>query len=185
MKTTLQLFITICLVTIGIIGCSNVNNPSFEEDSYSIQLNGNGLPQDANGYYLLTLSRSTYQTIYRITGILSSNSGKTEFQPQKIHIESSHFWWFAPGDTVITIYRRTINSAGQWAIFDTTYTIAIDSMAVPTTNETSYTNNIGVFSNVIAPTIDMLGDTMTVQCKWYSDWYKSDTVSNYIQIILQ
>lgn len=166
-----------------VVGCSYPSAPDFVEDKYSISLTGR-LPVDPNGYYHLVLSRATYQTIHRLEGELLPDDGKMD-REQKVHWESSHYWWFMPGDTVVTVIRRNVNDAGQWVEVDTLHWTAPDSLLVPTTNSTSFTSTDGKFSGVIAPTIDMLGDTMTIKCRWYSQWYPSDTVSTFIKIILE
>lgn len=166
-----------------VVGCSYPSAPDFVEDKYSISLTGR-LPQDANGIYHLVLSRNTYQTIHRLEGELTPRSGRME-QEQRVYWESSHYWWFMPGDTVVTVIRRNVNDDGQWVEVDTLHWTAPDSLLVPTTNPTSYTTLDGKFSGVIAPTIDMLGDTMTIKCRWYSQWYSSDTVSTFIKICLE
>lgn len=174
---------TLLLILALLVGCTHPNSPVFEENKYNISLTGR-LPQDNNGIYHLTLSRATYQTIHRLEGELTPAEGKMDVE-QRVYWESSHYWWFMPGDTVVTVIRRNVNDDGYWVEVDTLHWTAPDSLLVPTTNQTSYTTPDGKFSGVIAPTIDMLGDTMTIKCQWYSKWYDSDTVSTFIKICLE
>lgn len=175
--------LVLIIIILTAVSCSNPTS-SYVEYNYSIALDGNS-PTDANGLYHLTLSRTTYQTTHRIFGKLTNISGANIQMPvQPVHFESSHFWWYAPGDTVLTIFRRNVDNNGQWVIIDTAYFVSPDSLSVPTTNPMSYTDEDGHFSNMIAPTIDMLGDTLTILGRWYSKWYKSDTVYTTIKIVL-
>ena len=178
MKTILLLSLLLLVV-----GCSQPNAPDFWESKYNISLTGR-LPQDAAGFYHLTLSRTTYQTTHRLSGELTPVQGMMNGE-QRINWESSHYWWFMPGDTAVTVIRRNVNDQGQWVNVDTLHWTSPDSLLVPTTNPVSYTTSDGKFSGMIAPTIDMLGDTMTIKCRWYSQWYPSDTVSTFIRICLE
>lgn len=164
--------------------CGCENNPTWvEPDNYTITLDGR-LPRDAGGYYHLTLLRDRWQTVHRITGSLLLD-GKVQMQPQEIHWESSHSWKFNPGDTVITIYRRNVDQNGRWVVIDTQTVVSPDTLIVPTVNPTCYSNsNTGEINTMIGPVLSMIGDTMTVRCWWTSHWYSTDTVSQFVKIIL-
>lgn len=181
MKTLLSLLLTFILI----VGCTSPNSPNFVENQYHIRLSGR-LPQDINGIYHLILNRNTYQTIHRLEGQLIPDTENLKLeQEQRVYWESSHYWWFSPGDTTVTIIRRNVNDDGYWVNVDTLHWTSPDSLLVPTINPTSYTTLDGKFSGAIAPTIDMLGDTITIKCKWYSKWYNSDTISTFIKICLE
>jgi hypothetical protein len=170
------------LVVLLLGGCS-ATEPWVEPDDYIISLDGR-TTRDSNGIFHLKLMRDRYQTVHRITGTLLDTAGKAPYQPQKVWWESSHVWYFTPGDTVITIYRRNVNDQGQWVIADTAAFVASDSMAVPTVNPSSYSDGKGEINTMIGP-IPMLGDTMTIQCMWTSQWYKTDTVRAVIRLLLE
>lgn len=177
---------TFCfLITTIFILCSCQTNPVWNEpDDYTITLDGR-LPKDQNGFYHLTLLRDRWQTVHRITGSILLN-GMVQIQPQKIHWESSHSWEFAPGDTLITIYRRNVDLNGRWVIVDTQTIVAPDTMSVPTINPTSYSDSrTGEINTMIGPVLGMVGDTMTVRCWWTSGWYNTDTVYQFIKIVLE
>lgn len=163
-------------------GCDS--NPVWvEPDDYKIELDGR-LPKDQNGFYHLTLLRDRWQTVHRVSGTILLN-GKVQSQPQKIHWESSHSWEFKPGDTLITIYRRNVDMNGRWVIVDTQTVVASDTMFVPTVNSSSYSDGrSGEINTMIGPVLGMLGDTMTVKCWWTSGWYNTDTVSQFIKVVL-
>lgn len=165
-----------------LIGCQK--NPTWvEPDNYTITLDGR-LPVDEIGLYHLTLLRDRWQTVHRVSGSILLD-GEIQTQPQKVYWESSHTWQFNPGDTVITIYRRNVDINGRWVIIDTQTIVAPDTMIVPTINPVSYSNsNTGEINTMIGPVLGMLGDTMTVKCWWTSSWYKTDTVSQIIKIVL-
>lgn len=164
-------------------GCQT--NPVWNEpDDYTISLDGR-LPKDQNGLYHLKLLRDRWQTVHRISGSLLLK-GMVQIQPQKVNWESSHFWQFIPGDTVITIYRRNVDLNGRWVIVDTQTVISPDTMSVPTINPTSYSDSrTGEINAMIGPVLGMMGDTMTVRCWWTSGWYNTDTVSQFIKIVLE
>jgi hypothetical protein len=73
---------------------------------------------------------------------------------------------------------------GRWVVVDTQTVVAPDSMVVPTVNEWSYTDKKGEFSSVIAPTVWMVGDTITIKATWTSKWYQTDTIRKFIRIAL-
>lgn len=164
------------------VGCRGTE-PWVEPDNYVLTLDGR-LQQDADGYYHLPLLRDRYQTVHRITGSLLDTNGNPPYQEQKIWWESSHQWVFAPGDTVITIYRRNVDAFGRWVVIDTAVFIAPAEMVVPTVNPATYTTSTGELNTMIGPVLDMLGDTMTVTAMWTSQWYQTDTIRAAVKIVL-
>lgn len=173
----------VIILTILLASCTYPPAPDFQEDRYTIELDGR-LPQDADGYYHLTLDRVNYQTLHRLTGQLTAIDAAGDY-PQKVHWESSHEWYYEQGDTAVTVIRRNVNDDGFWVNVDTLYWTVPEALVVPTVNPSSYTDETGAFSGMTGPVIDMLGDTMTVRATWYSKWYESDTTNTFIQIILE
>ena len=75
---------------------------------------------------------------------------------------------------------------GRWVIVDTQTVVAPDTMSVPTVNSSSYSDGkTGEINTMVGPVLGMLGDTMTVRCWWTSSWYSTDTVSQFIKIVLE
>ena len=170
------------IISLLIVGCTS--NPVWvEPDDYTLTLEGRLPKKDDVEVYDLTLLRDRVQTVHRISGSLLSD-GEIPYMEQKIQFKSSHYWAFSPGDTVITIYRRNVDMNGRWVVVDSQTVIAPDSMVVPTVNEWSYTDKNGEFSSMIAPTLWMEGDTMTVEAMWTSRWYQTDTIRKFIRIAL-
>ena len=176
-------YICFLIVTIFVL-CSCQTNPVWNEpDDYTITLDGR-LLKDQNGLYHLTLLRDRWQTVHRISGSILLK-GMVQIQPQKVLWESSHFWEFVPGDTVITIYRRNVDLNGKWVIVDTQTVVAPDTMSVPTINPSSYSDGrTGEINTMIGPVLGMVGDTMVIRCWWTSEWYNTDTVSQFMKIVL-
>lgn len=143
------------------------------------------LPQDSNGFYLLTLMRDRFQTVQCIRGTVTREDGSPLQQEQKIWWESSHTWSFSKGDTIMKIIRRNVNDQGQWVNVDTSVIQAPTDMTVPTVNSTSYARLDGEVNTIIGPVLPMLGDTMTIVARWYDPWYASDTTSDKVRIILR
>ena len=127
------------------------------------------LSKDINGYYSLTLNRHKNQTIQRITAKLTRNnfpvedlnSGSSE---KKVFWYSNLYWWLLEGDTVAQITETYINYfTGELVYVNLPPIINWEDMLVPTINSASYTDaETGVVNTVIAPVIEMLGDTMKV-----------------------
>lgn len=143
------------------------------------------LTRDGSGFYHLVLNREKYQTVHRVSGSLLDAYGKPPSISQKVHWESSHSWSFMPGDTVVTIYRRNVDHNGRWVVVDTQIVRAPAEMIVPTVNPTSYSDSDGEINTMIGPVLSMLGDTMTITCRWWDEWYQSDTNSASVSIILE
>lgn len=155
-----------------------------EPDDYLLTLDGR-LPRDSAGFYHLKLLRDRYQTTHRITGSLLNSKGKVPYQEQKIAWESSHTWIFNPGDTVVKIYRRKVDMFGKWTILDSSRFVAPTTFIVPTVNPASYSSSTGEINTMIGPVLSMLGDTMTIQALWTSQWYATDTIRTSVRIVLE
>jgi hypothetical protein len=129
--------------------------------------------------------RDRFQTVHRITGTLLDTSGKAPYQEQKVLWESSHTWTFQPGDTLMKIIRRKVDFRGRWVYVDSSVIKSPGEFVVPTVNPASYSSATGEINTMIGPVLSMLGDTMTVQCMWTSQWYTTDTIRKDIKIILE
>ena len=146
------------LTSLIFFGCSDVfvslDEDYYEEDSYSytfeIQPN---IPIDLNGYYHLTLSRSSWQTLHRISGHVSNRDG-IPVEMYWVEWESDLYWYL--GDTLGYIVNRHLNNNGVYVSVDTSYIIGFNGMEVPTSNSASVSNANGEVSNMIAPVKSMI-----------------------------
>ena len=71
----------------------------------------------------------------------------------------SNLYWFI-GDTLGYVVKRDLTDDLVYVSYDTTYITWFNGYEVPTTNEVSYSNIFGNVSNMIAPTKQMVGDTL-------------------------
>lgn len=70
-------------------------------------------------------------------------------------------------------------------MLDSSTIIAPSDLLVPTVNGVSYTDTRGEFSTMIGPVLSMLGDTITIQAKWTSSWYQTDTIRSSLRVVLE
>ena len=68
-------------------------------------------------------------------------------------------YWFI-GDTLGYMFKRGLTDDLVYVSYDTTYITWFNGYEVPTTNEVSYSNRYGEIGNMIAPTKQMVGDTL-------------------------
>ena len=134
--------------------------PDLSED-YEIQFQV-GLPLDHNGYYHLTLDRNEWQTLHRVSGVVTSiNEAGDEVFVESFWVawESNLYWYLGDNSCYVVHYGYT----DQWVkvAFDTTY-------IVPTSNSYSYSNSYGQVNNMIAPVQSMIGDTLSLRAEWYN-----------------
>lgn len=164
-------------------------------------LSSNGkqsLPLDNNGFYHLTLSTLTNQTLSRITGtFLVDGKPNTIPSPVQGRIEwtGSHFWILKAGETIGNIVKTYFNPyTGQLQTTQLPNLISQKDQIIPIVNGTS---QLGYFSGEIntmnAPIYKMKGDTLTIIGKaiytieipkdnLFSD-FKIDSIQKSIRII--
>ena len=140
--------------------------PDLSED-YEIKFQV-GLPLDQNGYYHLTLDRNEWQTLHRVSGVVTSiNEVGDEVFVEAFWVawESNLYWYLGDNSCYIGHYGYT----DQWVkvAFDTTYIVPFSGLEVPTSNSYSYSNSYGQVNNMIAPVLSMVGDTLTLRAEWY------------------
>ena len=114
------------------------------------------LPIDENGYYHLTLDRTKVQTLHRVDAYVGDEYGPIE--AHRIEWKSNLYWFI--GDTLGYVVKRDLTDDLVYVSYDTTYITWFNGYEVPTTNEVSYSNIFGNVSNMIAPTKQMVGDTL-------------------------
>lgn len=150
------------------------------------------LSKDVNGFYRLKLDRNRNQTIQRITGRLIRNDGRpvetlSGGLRQKVEFSSNLYWWLLKGDTVANITNTFINPlTGELVYTNLPPLINWRDVLVPTINQSSYTDdNTGVFNNVIAPIINMEGDTMKITAEYVHSITAQEEDSNFFSTIGQ
>ena len=136
--------------------------------------------EDSNGYYHLTLDRTKWQTIHRVSGVVTDDNHNF-VELFWMEWESDLYWYL--GDTLGYFIRRTINSDGQYVSLDTSYAIGFEGHEVPTTNQVSYSNGYGEINNMIAPVQTMVGDTMYIWATYF-EWAFTDWKTIEIPIVL-
>ena len=142
-------------------------NYKISVDSVLTQNGKTSLPKDKNGLYHLKLLRSSKQQPYRITGKILLN-GKEPIPAELINWESNLYWWLRRGDTVAYIVKSYINYyTGEFTIVKLPPLIASKDYLVPTVNGSSYSGKGGEINTIIAPTGDMIGDTLIIKLSHY------------------
>ena len=164
-------YILIPLTFLFVIGCSKeddvipIQNYSLTIDSVLTRSGNQSLPLDQNGYYHLKIITLGGSQSHRVTGRLLVN-GKEPYPPQRVEWESNLYWWLRKGDTTAYITKSYINYfTGQFTIVKLPPMISSKDELVPTTNSVSYSGKDGVINNMIAPIMDMVGDTLVLKAK--------------------
>ena len=137
-------------------------NYSSGNDYYDISFQVN-LPKDLNGYYHLTLSREHWQTLHKVSGVITDDYGNF-VEGFWCEWESNLYWYL--GDTLGYIITQYLNDNAVYVSVDTSYVIGFSGHEVPTSNSISYSNGYGQFNNMIAPVQSMIGDTLTLTAIW-------------------
>tara|TARA_B100001287_G_C22461253_1_gene425159 strand:- start:118 stop:618 length:501 start_codon:yes stop_codon:yes gene_type:complete len=141
------------ILLLFLVGCENTTQwvERTPEVTYDMRL-----PMDENGYYHLTLDRTKVQTIHRVDAYVGDMYGPIE--AHRVEWESNLYWFI--GDTLGYVVKRDLTDDLVYVSYDTTYITWFNGYEVPTTNEVSYSNIFGDMSNMIAPTKQMVGDTL-------------------------
>ena len=144
------------------VGCEDSIVSSDDSESISFNIR---LPIDGNGYYHLDMDEDNWQTLHRVSGVVSiDDSIAVEFF--WVEWESDLYWYL--GDTLGYIVNKHLNDGGVYVSVDTSYMIGFNGMEVPTSNSISYSNSGGEINNMIAPVKSMIGDTLTLTAIWYN-----------------
>jgi len=141
------------IILLFLFGCSNPIKSDIEKPifiNYDMRL-----PIDENGNYHLELNREKWQTTHRVDGYIY---GSENISAKRIEWDSNLYW--IVGDTLGYIYKRGLTDEFVYVNYDTLYLTWFSGQEVPTTNFQSYTHHDGTFSNMIAPTKSMIGDTL-------------------------
>ena len=168
-KRTVNYGLTILIGFNLFVGCED--REYYEEDSvyYEDELCYNisfqvGLPLDINAYYHLEMDRSNWQTIHKVSGLVTDDDNNF-VESFWMEWESNLYWYL--GDTLGYIVTQYLNDNATYVSVDTSDMIGFDGMEVPTSNVISYRNRYGELYNMIAPVKSMIGDTLTLTAFWY------------------
>jgi len=165
--------LSIVLMSLGLSGCEDTLNQRGSESMY-IQMDTN-LEQDSNGFYHLTLNRSKFQTLHRLSGKVEDKYGNG-LDVVPFDWESNLFWVL--NDTLGKIIRRNFNDEGLYVSVDTSYIIGFDGQVVPTINPFCYSNSKGEFNQMTGFVKSMVGDTAVINISYFSD------IVSTLQIVL-
>ena len=169
-----------------LVSCSD---EQFITDKYTIQIteiyNQNGIDKlikDTNGFFHLKLINiNNVQQIHRVTGKLLKN-GLPPYPQESVQFESNLYWVLKRGSLIATIVETYPNYyTGEFITLSLPPFISQIDELVPTTNRSSYsTSNDGIINDIIAPILELKGDTMILK----TTHYKSNTII-YTKIILE
>jgi hypothetical protein len=147
----------------------------FQIDSVLTADGKRSLYKDDNGYYHLFLERSNKQTLSRVTGHIYNNGLPPEPR-EKVIWKSNLFWVLKEGSILVTVVKSYLNVyTGQWTVAQLPSFVAREDYIVPTTNCCSYSSENGIVNTMIAPVVEMVGDTLVLQAN-NSTSNKSDLV---------
>ena len=156
------------LVSFILIACDTSLTPNrWESDGYADLVFDMRLSRDTNGFYHLVLDRNNWQTLHRVSALVTENDNDKGVENFRIEWDASHYWYI--GDTLGYIVKRNFDSQGQYVTYETIYLTQFTGMEVPTTNQVSLSNGKGEINNMIAPVKSMIGDTMRLTADWYMD----------------
>jgi hypothetical protein len=177
--TTLLLFISLVLW----LSCEDGNELNEESQStyhFDLIYEDTGITKDDNDNFHLTINRNSWQTLYRVRGIVYKDGATIE--NMKFYWQSNLYWEL--GDTLGYYIHRGLTDNLEYVSYDTTYITGFSGMEVPTSNTASVSNADGEVSNMIAPVKSMIGDTLILNWEFY-DWiYGNYAGSGSIGIIL-
>lgn len=177
--TTLLLFISLVLW----LSCEDGNELNEESQStyhFDLIYEDTGITKDDNDNYHLTINRNSWQTLYRVRGIVYKDG--VTIENMKFYWQSNLYWEL--GDTLGYYIHRGLTDDLEYVSYDTTYITGFSGMEVPTSNSASVSNADGEVSNMIAPVKSMIGDTLILNWEFY-DWiYGNYAGSGSIGIIL-
>ena len=197
--------IVITLSAFSLIGCSDGSNPlsgwempELDEDPYeniydwpedtttnedtlssvvlSLLLD---LDVDGNGFYHLPIDTTKWQTVHRLTGLVTRDS--IGMNVQKVSWYSNHYWLI--GDTLGYMIQNT-GSDDLWYVgYDTTYITWFNGFEVPVVNSASYSDMHGEVNTMFAPTKSMRGDTVLIGYSYFDDWKLEETIGEFSIIL--
>ena len=173
---TNRIRLLVLIIGLGFWGCEGEGDEeTVQQSTYNFDLiyENTGITKDENDYFHLTIDRNSWQTLYRVRGVVYKD-GMTAGN-MKFYWQSNLYWEL--GDTLGYYIHRGLTDDLEYVSYDTTYITGFSGMEVPTSNSSSVSNSDGEVSNMIAPVKSMIGDTMTLQWEYY-DWIYGDYGGN-------
>ena len=133
------------------------------------------LELDGNGFYHLPIDTTKWQTLHRLTSVVTRDS--VGVNVIKVSWHSNHYWLI--GDTLGYMIENT-GSDDLWYVgYDTTYITWFNGFEVPVVNGASYSDMHGEVNTMIAPVKTMRGDTISIGYSYYDDWKLEETVGEF------
>jgi len=173
---TNRIRLLVSIIGLGFWSCEGEGDEeTVQQSTYNFDLiyENTGITKDENDYFHLTIDRNSWQTLYRVRGVVYKD-GMTAGN-MKFYWQSNLYWEL--GDTLGYYIHRGLTDDLEYVSYDTTYITGFSGMEVPTSNSSSVSNSDGEVSNMIAPVKSMIGDTMTLQWEYY-DWIYGDYGGN-------
>mgnify|MGYP003124847957 CR=1 FL=1 len=150
------------------IGCSNPFESSVTPIEFEID---SGMTVDDNGYHHMTIDRSRWQTLHRISGVVTRDD--ITVNVVKFNWGSNLYWTI--GDTLgYVIANNGLTDDLVYVGYDTTYITWFTGFEVPIINSASYSNEDGEVSTMIAPVRNMIGDTATIFLHYFDSYYGTE-----------
>ena len=190
--------IAITLSVFSFIGCENpvYNDIVFESEDTGTHIYGSDtdtttiaedtlssvmfnllldLELDGNGFYHLPIDTTKWQTLHRLTGVVTRDSVGVNII--KVSWHSNHYWVI--GDTLGYVIEHTGSDELWYVGYDTTYITWFNGFEVPVVNGASYSDMHGEVNTMIAPVQTMKGDTLTIEYSYYDEWKLEETIGEF------
>ena len=154
-----KLLHSLVFIVFLIISCEDSSNSDYGTLNFDMRLDS-----DANGFYHLSLSKDSWQTLHRVSATIKD---KDDQPVENFWMEwDSNLYWYL-GDTIGYVIKRGLTDELVYVSYDTVYITGFNGMEVPTSNQISYSNSKGELNNMIAPVRSMAGDTLYLTASWF------------------
>ena len=137
------------------------------------------LELDGNGFYHLPIDTTNWQTLHRLTGVVTRDS--VGVNVIKFSWYSNHYWVI--GDTLGYVIENTGSSDFWYVGYDTTYITWFSGFEVPVVNGSSYSDMHGEVNTMLAPVKTMRGDTLTIGYSYFDDWKLEKTIGEFYIVL--
>jgi hypothetical protein len=160
---------------------SDTDTTGVDEDTLSSVLFNllADLDIDGNGYYHLPIDTTNWQTLHRLTGVVTRDSVGVNII--KFSWYSDHYWVI--GDTLGYVIETTGSDEFWYIGYDTTYITWFGGFEVPVVNSASYSDMHGEVNTMIAPVKTMRGDTLNIGYSYYDDWKLEETTGEFYIVL--
>lgn len=133
------------------------------------------LDLDGNGFYHLPIDTTKWQTLHRLTGLVTRDS--VGVNVINVSWYSNHQWII--GDTLGYVIQNTGSDELWYVGYDTTYITWFNGFEVPVVNGSSYSDMHGEVNTMFAPVKSMRGDTITIGYSYFDDWKLEETMGEF------